>query len=559
MKLKKDFSNMIKLLVISTFVSAILISLINFRSTAITWPASDNLAGVCRLLDALCLADDFFTSASSQTTPRLPYLYFLSKITRIVDNGIGGGLALVKAFLLAFLPVAVSLLFFVSVRTHTRRDAEESLVTSPENVIAAICAPLFVLLLQGERPGVYLSVAWWGPLSFDATPGNVALLLTIFGFLILSLNEKCLGAAFVFLGAVIHPAVGLFSSVLCCILFFKYDSLKKTFFVLGIGLSTSILGAIFIKIFFEAGGAMSGQDFVRIYVVEAHPAHYLPSQFGTSSRLPWMASFAVVVVGLLSVTITLYKLNSAAWKNALLALLAYSLAIIVQFFAVEVIQIKLIAALGPSRFTMFGLWFILIFFTVAFLKFFKGNLLLLRLSKGVLLKISSIRWIYIGAGYFLIGLVIAFYSFRASSFDLPDEVEPVAAFARAKTNISDIFVLPFLFPRVDFPLKTGRGIFIGNGFPFSEKSFKEWDERNAFVNGRNSEVLKLPGLWIGEKYANHYRSLAPRDFVDMAKKYKMDWVVLEAEYSEKFFNCSADFDSPKYKAYSLSALTLCVR
>jgi hypothetical protein len=557
-KLKKIPAGLVKLLMISAFVSAIFICLLNLKSTAVTWPSSDNLPGVCRLLDAACLSNDFFTSASSGTTPRLPYVYFLSKVTQFVDNGIGGGLALVKAFLLAFLPITISLLFFASVKTHMECEGEDQWVLSPENILAAACAPLFVFFLQGKI-GALLSVAWWMPLYFDATAHNVSLLLTISGFLILWLGGNSLGALLVFLGAVAHPVVALFSSALVCILLCKFDSLSKDLRLVGVGFGASLVGAALIKIFFEAGGAMSAQDFVRIYVVEAHPAHYIPSQFGSLSRMPWMGSFAIVTAGLLSATIILFKLNSSAWKNCFLAFFAYSSAVLAQFLFVEIGQIKLIATLGPSRFTMFGVWFVFIFYTIAFLKFFEGNLFLLKISDRIRLEIASVRWIFIGACYFILGVAIAFYSFNSSSFDLPDEAKPLAIFAKTKTDISDVFVLPFYAPRIDFPLKTGRAIFHGNGFPFSEDNFKEWDARNSFVNGNNAEIVKLSGSWIGDKYANHYRSLAPSDFLEEAIKYKIDWVVLETDYSKKFSGCKADFESPKYNAYSLLALKLCAR
>jgi hypothetical protein len=244
-----------KLLALSAFVSAIFIYFLHYKSTAVTWPSSDNLPGVCRLLEATCLANDFFTNASSGTTPRLPYIYFLSEITRIVNNGIGGGLAVIKAFLLAFLPVAISLLFFASIKTHTEYKTEEQLIASPANILAAVGAPLFVFLLQGKI-GILLSVAWWTPLYFDATPHNISLLLTISGFLIMWLGVKSLGAIFICLGAVVHPAVGLFSSVFSCILLCKYDSLQKDLKFASIGFCASLFGAIFIKIFFEAGGGL---------------------------------------------------------------------------------------------------------------------------------------------------------------------------------------------------------------------------------------------------------------------------------------------------------------
>ena len=548
--------SLIKLILISVFFSAFFIWLLNFKSTAVTWPASDNLPAVCRLLDATCLSNDFFTNASSGTTPRLPYVYFLSKITLIIDNGIGGGLALVKAFLLVFLPIAVSLFFFISVKTHTIHKSENKWIILPEAIIVAVLAPLFVFILQGKI-GALLSVAWWIPLYFDATANNFSLLLTISGFLILWVGCKSLGAAFVFSGAVFHPVIALFSSVLSCILLCKFNSLYKDLRFLICGFGASLVGGFFIKIFFDDTGAISAQDFVRIYAVEAHPSHYIPTQFGSLSKMPWMGSFAIVAAGLLSATIFLFKLNCSAWKNCFLAFFTYSFAVFAQIFFVEINQIKFIAALGPSRFTMFGAWFIFIFYTIVFLKFFAGNSYLINISERIIREIESVRWISICACYFILGITIVFYSFNSSSFDLPEEAKPLATFAKTNTDINDVFVLPFHAPRVDFPLKTGRAIFHGNGFPFSEKNFMEWGERNSFVNGNNAEILKLPGSWIGDKYANHYRSLVPGDFVRESIRFKIDWVVLETGYSENFSGCNANFESPKYKAYSLLSLKLC--
>lgn len=549
---------LVKLLLVFIFVSTGFIYLLNFKGTAVTWPASDNLPGVCRLLQANCLAEDFFTNASSGVTPRLPYAYFLSEITRISNNGIGGGLAVIKSLLLILLPAIAAFLFIVSVKTHIDCKGRNEWVISPVNVVIVASAPLFVFLLQG-RVGAYLSVAWWAPLYFDATAHNVSLLLTILGFLLVWGGVRVIGAAFVILGALVHPAVGLFASIFSCVVLCKFDSFGKNFRFFGFGLGASIAGAILVKLLFEGGGSLSAEDFVRVYAVEAHPAHYIPSQFGSLSSMPWVRSFTIVAVGLLAVTVALYKLKSVTWKNSFLAFIAYSSSVLVQFLFVEIFQIKLIAALGPSRFTMFGLWFLCIFCFVAVLKFIEGGAFIRKTSDVILQCLAHIRWVHILICYFILGSAAVFYAYKSSHFDLPDDSQMLAEFASTKTKISDVFVLPFYAPRVDFPLKTGRAIFIGNGFPFSEKYFHEWDDRNAIVNGRNAEITKLPGSWIGDKYANHYRQLLPNDFIAAAAKYKIDWVVIEADHSEKFSSCKADFDSPKYKVYSLLTLQRCIR
>jgi hypothetical protein len=155
--------------------------------------------------------------------------------------------------------------------------------------------------------------------------------------------------------------------------------------------------------------------------------------------------------------------------------------------------------------------------------------------------------------------LVVYYALKSSHFDVPDEDKALVSFATTQTNLSDVFILPFTAPSPIFPLKTGRAIFFGNGFIFSEKYFKEWEERKVLVWGRQAETANLPGKWIGEKYANHYRSLLPKDFLEIAKKYKIDWVVIETDYSKNFSDCKTDFYSQKYKVYSLGILDQCTR
>jgi hypothetical protein len=571
LKFKKNYSRFVKLLAISLFISAILAIVTYFNTPAVYWPQSDNLYAVCRLLQSNCLAEDFFTNASSDISPRIPYIYFLSIITKIANNGIGGGLALIKALLLILLPIVISLIFIVTINEYIRnKDKAQYGVwgvrlgavewrRSPANIIAITSAPLFVYFLHSKFAKI-LSIAWWAPLTFEPTAQNFSLLLTISGFLFVWLDRKSIGAIFIIVGTVIHPAVAFFSSLFSLISLCKFNSIKDTSRFICIGLGANFIGIIFVKIFFETNLTISPQDFIRIYAFEAHPSHYIPSQFETFSPIiPWIAPFSIVSIGLLVITIILYKLNSSAWKNSFFAFITYSSSILIQFLFVEINQIKLIAQLGPSRFSMFGAWFLFIFYFIAALKFFNTNQFFLKLSNIIYQKIAFARWIYILACYSILGLFVVSYALKSSDFDVPGEDKTLVSFATTQTNLSDVFILPFTAPSSIFPLKAERAIFFGNGFVFSEKYFKEWEERKVLVWGRQAETANLHGNWIGEKYANHYRSLLPKDFLEIAKKYKINWVVIETDYSNNFSDCRTDFYSQKYKVYSLEILDQCTR
>jgi hypothetical protein len=559
LKSKKINSGFAKLLAISVFISAILVIFTYFNTSAVYWPQSDNLYAVCRLLQSNCLAEDFFTNSSSDITPRLPYIYFLSGITKIANNGIGGGLAVIKALLLVLLPIAISLIFIAAIKEHMGNKVKPLWVSSPANIIAIISAPLFVYFLHG-RFSVHLSIAWWPLLTFEATAHNFSLLLTISGFLFIWLGRKSIGAIFIIVGTVIHPAVAFFTSIFSLISLCKFNSIKDASRFVCIGLGANLIGAIFVKIFFETNFIIDSQDFVRIYAFEAHPFHYIPSQFETfSGRIPWIASFSLVSIGLLVITIVLYKLNSVVWKNSFFAFITYFSSILIQFLFVEINQIKLIAQLGPSRFSMFGGWFLFIFYFIAILKIFNANQFFLKLSNIIYQKLASARWIYIIACYSILGSFVVFYAFKSSHFDVPQEDKMLASFASTQTDLNDVFILPFNAPNDIFPLKTKRAIFFGNGFVFSEKYFQEWEERKVSVWGRQAKTATQPGSWIGVNTANHYRSLLPNDFIEIATKYKIDWVVIETDYSKNFKDCKPDFYDQKYKVYSLGILDQCTR
>jgi len=542
-----------RLLVLSALVSALCACLLNFGSDAATWPATDNLPAVCRLLDSSCLAGDFFTNASAGLTPRLPYVYFLAGLTRAIGHGVAGGLPAVKALLMVLLPAMFSMVVVASFLAHGAGKRR----LSPATLLAAFAAPVLVVLLQGEL-GEFLSVAWWKPLTLDATPHNLSLLLTLAGFCWIGLGAGVGGAMFVFAGGIFHPVVGLFAAFFCCVLLCSRDSMREARRTLGLGLGASLAAAVLVGLVFDSGGALSAAEFVRIYAVEAHPSHYLPSQFGSLSALPWQASFLAVLAGLAVATAVLYRQGSAAWWNALAALAAYLGAVALQYLFVEVYPVKLVAALGPSRFTAFGPWFLFAFFLLAIARFVDGNRPLGRLAGGIERVLPSVRWRHIGLACLPLAMFAVAYANRPAELELPDaDSRDLARFAMEMTRTEDVFALPFGAPRVEFPLKTGRAVFHGNGFPFSEKHFAEWDARNAFINGRSSELAAYPGGWIGGKYARHYRALKPADFLRAAAAYRLDWVVLESRYGGEFALCRADFKSAKYRAYSLDALRAC--
>jgi hypothetical protein len=123
-------------------------------------------------------------------------------------------------------------------------------------------------------------------------------------------------------------------------------------------------------------------------------------------------------------------------------------------------------------------------------------------------------------------------------------IEGVERFAIFETNYTDVFMLPFSMPRAEFPLITNRAIFFGNGFPFNANFFKEYDERQTAIEGNGFET-------------HFYRKLGPNDFISISKKFDIDHVVIESEFSSQFNKCEFEYSNKEYKIYALRALKKC--
>ena len=536
-------------LVLSALVSIIWMWFLNFDTTALAWPAVDNLPGVCRLLDPACLLNDFFTNASSTTNPRSPYIHILASLSDYSGLGLGGGLGIVKGLLLVLMPLVFTMIMVISVKLNVK-DSDVIFYLS------CLLAPLVIYLLQG-KVGYVLSVAWWSPINFEATPHNVALTFTLLGFCFHHFKRLFLCAVFISFATIIHPIMGLFTSVFGLLLFSNFSSLKANKNLFLYGLLPSVVTALGVKILFDANTALSVEEFVRIYVKEAHPAHYLPSQFG-SFGVPLAVSFGAVIGGLMLVSGIFYKLKKGIWKKALTAAAFYGLAVLFQYIFVELWPVKLIAKLGPSRFTMFGIWFLFIFWGVLIFDFVADRVSLNKLSSFLQWSHRVNRRFVGGALLVLLGLFVGTYSPKASDFShiqLPDD--DMYSFINKNSEFDDVFILPFGNDAIFIPLITGRSVFFGNGFPFSEGSFPEHDQRQKMVYGSNEEIKNIAGSWIGAKYANYYRNLKPQSFIDFSFRYKLDWVVVEADYSEDFAGCSSEYVSKYHKVFTINNLKKC--
>lgn len=540
------------LLLICLVLTALLVYAKQFKGAALTWPAVDNLPAVCRLLNPNCLRSDFFTNASSDNNPRLPYIHLLAWLSNASGLGIGGGLTIVKAILMAALPMVWLFMLTRAVRQHDRQNDR---VSVPQ---ACVFGTLIVVLLQGKL-GSYLSVAWWPPLGFDPSPQNASLLLTLAGWATVSSRFTWLGALAILGGGILHPITALYATVASLLILFRADSRGVDRRPLMWGTLPTLIAMVVAGILFTSNVHLSAEEFVNIYAREAHPSHYIPSAFGHLRDLPWFASWSINIALLGLSAICLRKLGHLAWRNATLALIAYIMAVASQYLFVELWPVKLIATLGPSRFTMFGPWM-----SASFLLIAMGTALHRRPDnwwhRTVRDLIPPARLTLVMVVLGLGGLIacMLLYTRTGNRFDPIDaQDQSLIAFASNHTQPTDVFILPFGDLRYLLPLQANRSVVIGNGFPFSEKYFRQWNERHIAFNGAQRQLLGASGSWIGEKYTRHYRALSAEEFSVLAQRFGAKWIVIETAYAGSLTRCHGTFESDKYLVISASDMARC--
>lgn len=542
------------LILLSAICTSLLLYYINFDVSAITHPAVDNLPAVSRILDKDYLAADFFTNASSILNPRSPYVYFLTAITYLYDAGIGGGLAVMKSLLVILLPFAIILASWISTNIAygvTQNDNYDQ--KSRNYLIVCVLAPMLVFFLQ-SRFGTLLSVAWWFPLYFDGTAQNLSIALALLGFSSIPYQRPMLGAMLVLLSGFIHPAASLFTSAFSYTIFSRGWKYKNDKTLIYFGVVPCLLSVAIVAIVFAQKITLGAAEFIRIYVFKVHPYHYLPSEFESFQSFEWYKSFLIVISCLVAISFALYMLQCKAWKNALVAALIYGGAILAQYFFVEVYQVKSIAVLGPARFTLFGPWFVGVFSIILLVKLLDKFPGITAYSNSMVARFKVQKFVII-LFFLLLLCVSVVHTSKANNFNfLTTEDKDLFRFVTANTGKSDVFILPVNQIRIFLPLKTNRAVFLGNGFPFTEKYLKEYEHRHALINGSREQLKHISGTWIGERFGKFYQNLSPADFIRLSENYKSDWVVVESAHSQLFDKFQSEYASKSYKVFSIKKL-----
>jgi hypothetical protein len=536
-----------------------LFSLIYFYFTgnvsAFEWPSIDMGPFFERYVDPNFLLNDFFTNSSVQPNPRHIFGYFIIALTEIFATDWYTIFFGLKALFIIILPI----LFYWTIVSVVADKIEKNNNT---RVLLSIIAFFGTALVLNNKVASIFSVAWWKPLAIFVAPQTLALVLGLLAIVLFYYNsnniKKTLIPILFFFATLIHPSIGAF-----CLLFLAMANLKQilemkrywfTLFLLSV-----VVPGILLLWAYHVPEPLSAQEFVKYYAIEHHSSHYLPSQFGSLTPLPWWVSFCFIIVLMIFVAwFAIKKKDNDLLGLSLVFLLGYSSAVLVQYLFVELFPIKIIASIGISRFTLFGYWMLGILYSLLLLKHFslvRISQLLKWINKNNIIKSLSLRTVSV---ILLVSVCVAtiFAGWMKDNHqtDFKNKHHSLYEWVQKSTKNDSVFAIYFDELKIKFPLVMKRAVFAGNGFPFREDAFRENSDRESLIYGNSEELKKFDGKWIGEKITKFYRQLKPIDFYKISKKYRLDYVMIEADFSNEFKNISPLFSNENIKIYATKQL-----
>lgn len=495
------------------------------QPTAYTWGEQDMMPFFERFFNSNYLSEDFFTNTAAQKNPRWVYGYFIVALSWLTNLSWYTTLYILKLILCIVSPI----LYFKVVIALLRRY-----VGKPAMSWVAPVVLLFVVLmvfLDDFRD--FFSIASWLNYTRAIQANSLALVFCFVAILCKERGSKSLiYLAFFFVSCLVHPVVGLFGIIFYSIFLLPaYKNEGRN--ILGIFI-TGISGMVCVKLAFGTGSELSTAAFIQYYVLDRHPWHYHVPYY--ELYVPdWKQYFLYInflfaipfCFALIRKRKKLLLLSGVSW-------ICYSGAIAMQYIFIDVYPVKIIAYLGVSRFTSFGYWMLLILWGILLSRFFDKD-------KEFTFPSLTIK----NFGFITLNLLIVGILF----IDSPKETGYLKAKGLYdfidKTPEDAIFITHSTKLNTNLRLIGRRGVLVGLEFPFVESAMAEYNDR--FSRAYGSLQTQPNGTYF-------YRNLGPEDFVAMSKKYRLDYIVTENDFSNNLGEHIPVWKNREYRVYAVKNL-----
>ena len=339
-------------------LSSILIFLLFGNHTAFEWTTKVDIPFIVRLVDPNFLHNDFYTN--SQAEVRSVRFIFPNIIYAFTKLGIDW-YSVLYFFKVTYVVIIKPLLFLVLYNIWLRWKPRN--FSSNNNEIIKILLLLFCFSGHQQLDSfgwsyiqrIFDSFGWFSIQRIDhISPMSLSLVLGLI-YNLASFNQKnlqYLSPFLLLLSVLIHPVVGLFHFVISIIFLFPISRNVKTVFKLSFDFLIGIVPAILLFIYYKGNSYIDAITYINIYIYLRHPHHYLMSGAVSEYSIFLILIFAVPLY-------YSFKIKDKKYFTlSLLIFITIFLGPLVQFLGTEIWKIKIVAEIGPSRYSSFAsiLW-----------------------------------------------------------------------------------------------------------------------------------------------------------------------------------------------------------
>jgi hypothetical protein len=529
---------------------SILIFILFGKHTAFEWITTADIPLILRFVDPNFLQNDFYTNSLVESA-RFIFPYIIYGFTKLGMHWLN----VLYLFKLTLAVIINPLIFLLCYNIWLRWKPRN--LSSKDNEIVKIFFLLFCLF-----GGIFFYYGFlgdtfgWAPIQMINAIAPMTLSL-VFGMIynITSFNQgnlKYFSPFLLLLSVLIHPVVGLFHFVISAIFLLPISINIKTAFQLFFDFLIGIVPVVLFFIYYKSRSSIDAATYIDIYVYLRHPHHYLMSEVVNG------ASIILVLFFLIPLYYSFKIKHKKYFFLSFLIFISIFLGPFIQFLGTEVWKIKVIAEMGPSRYSSFAsiLWTLNIIIVGAGVyktSIIKKNKWLKKLSSFFLLPfVQNIIHIFqiiffkislsLNIILFKIGLKVAF-SFLlillAGTFlftqkhplEYYDDEERslIKWISKNSTNDSVFFVRDREFDSFLVRVYGERAIFADFAFPFNDNFITEFKDR--FLIYKKSKKFQ------------------PSDYACLQKHFVVDYLIVPSKVN--FANFSPLFLSTKWAIYDI--------
>lgn len=533
------------MLILSVIICCVsLIIFIIKGHSAYEWPALDTSHYIERHMYPNIAKNDFLYSSAVENNPKYIYPKLIISFSKIFNTNWYNILYFIKLFLVFFLPIS----YFTFIYSFFHKKLNSPII------FFLISTLIFLFTIWIVIYPDALTIGWWNCIFIQATPYSISILLCFVSFSILNFATKgfkVISLIFYLGGFLIHPPI----SIMCfCLNYLCQNQKIKIFEFINYLIIVFFMSALFM-FFFKNNFALSAFEFNYHYSIIAHPFHYILKYFQEPN---WKFTCIVINSFFLAVFLLFYNKNKKIALKSFTFLIIYSGTLLVQFIITEIYPIKFLIIIGPIRFLMFSPILIFVIILEIIVHFSKKpkvssvnqiNLFYImeNLNKG------SIK--YFNKYILILSIFLLFFVSYVKLIDDPLKIQndSIHSWIIKESGPNDVFLTYNL--ATDINLKSKRAVFVGNGFPFNERYFNEYSERLTSVFGSYDEVKNINGNWLGTKHNKFFHSKSPQYFLNLSKKFKINYIVFENDFlNNDFKKITPVYRDNKFSIYNLELI-----